>query len=142
MIITLAALLVLLTGLYLVALSAFSLIYPARAVCFLEAFASSAFTHLLELSLRLTVGVAFLLYAPYMRFTGIFRIFGWVLIATTIGLFAIPWRWHHRFAQWAVPFATRRLGMFAIGSLTLGVFIVLSVLFGEGILGTGEVVAR
>ena len=132
MITQLAALLVLLAGLYLVALAAFSVIYPARAVRFLEAFASSASAHLLELSLRLTAGVAILLYAPHMRFTGIFRFLGWVLVATTIGLFAIPWRRHQRFARWAVPFATRRLGLFAIGSLALGLFIVLSVLFGRG----------
>ncbi len=98
---------------------------------FLGSFASSPSTHLLELSLRLAVGVALVLYAPHMRFPELFRIFGWVVVASTIGLLAVPWRWHHRFARWSVPLATKRLRLLATGSLVIGAFIILSVLFGS-----------
>jgi uncharacterized protein YjeT (DUF2065 family) len=131
--ITLAAILVLLTGLYLVGLAAFSFIYPTRAIFFLESFANSAFNHVLELSLRIIAGAAVLVYAPYMKFSDLFRAFGWVLVTTTVALFVMPWRWHRHFAQLSVPFATQRLGLFALGSLAMGIFIVLSVIFGIAI---------
>lgn len=124
----LASILVLLTGLYLIGLAVFSLLSPARATRFLGSFASSAFTHYLELVLRLIAGGAILLYAPQMLFSGFFLIFGWVLVVTTVGLFAVPWQWHHRFAQWGVPYATRNLRLVAVASFVLGGFVLASVI--------------
>ena len=124
---------VLLAGLYLVALAAVALISPQRAKRFLESFASSAPAHFFELFVRLVVGAALVLYAPQMKFPGLFAVFGWVMVVTTIGLLAIPWRWHRRFAAWSVPHATRNMRLFALGSLAAGVFIVLSVVLGPGL---------
>ena len=63
MISLLASILVLLTGLYLIGLAVALFLSPARAKRFLGGFASSAFTHYLELVLRLIAGGAILLYA-------------------------------------------------------------------------------
>lgn len=98
----LASILVLLTGLYLIGFAVGLLLSPARATRFLGAFASSAFTHYLELALRLIAGGAILLYARQMLFSDFFVIFGWILVVTTVGLFAVPWQWHQRFAKWGV----------------------------------------
>jgi hypothetical protein len=70
----LASILVLLTGLYLIGLALGLFLSPARAKAFLGGFASSAFTHYLELVLRLAGG-AILLYAPQMLFPNFFVIF-------------------------------------------------------------------
>jgi hypothetical protein len=123
-----ALILVLLMGLYLIGLAVVLLLSPERGTRFLGGFASSASTHYLELVLRLMAGGAILLYAPQMRFSGFFVIFGWALVVTTIGLFAIPWQWHHRFAQWAVPYATRNLRLVTVVSLIFGGFILASVI--------------
>ncbi len=128
----LASILVLLTGIYLMSLAVISLLSPARATRFLGGFASSAFTHYLELGLRLIAGGAILLYAPRMLFSDFFLIFGWVLVVTTVGLFAVPWQWHHRFAQWGVPYATRNLKLVAFASFIFGGFILASVILGGG----------
>ena len=103
MINSLASILVLLAGFYLISLAGLLLVSPARGKRFLGGFASSAFTHYFELAIRLIVGVAVLLHAPRMLFSGFFVILGWVLVLTTAGLFAVPWQWHRRFAQWGVP---------------------------------------
>ncbi len=124
----LTSILVLITGLYLIGLAVVLLLSPERATRFLGSFASSAFTHYLELVIRLITGGAILLYAPQMRFSGFFVIFGWVLVVTTVGLFAIPWQWHHRFAQGAVPYATRNLRFVAVASLVFGGFVLASVI--------------
>jgi len=59
-----------------------------------------------------------------MLFSDLFVIFGWILVVTTIGLFAVPWRWHRRFAQWGVPSAARNLKLVAGASFVFGGFVV------------------
>ncbi len=128
----LASILVLLAGFYLVGLAGLLLVSPVRGKQFLGGFASSALTHYLELVIRLIVGVAILLYAPQMLFSGFFVILGWILVVTTASLFAVPWQWHHRFAQWGVPYATRHLRLIAIASFVFGGFVLASVILSSG----------
>ena len=128
----LASILVLLTGLYLIGLAVVLLLSPARATRFLGGFASSAFTHYLELALRLIAGGAILLYAPQMLFSGFFVILGWILVVTTVGLLAVPWQWHQRFAQWGVPYATRSSRLITVASFVFGGFVLASVILGGG----------
>ena len=127
-----ALLLVLLSGCYLVGLAVLSFLSPERASRFLLSFASSASAHYLELAVRLLVGGAILLSAPHMLFPGAFVIVGWVLVVTTLGLFAVPWRWHHRFAQWGVPHAVANLQLVAVASFSFGGFVIASVVLGSG----------
>jgi hypothetical protein len=133
MIHSLTSLVVLLVGIYLVGLSVVSLLHPARAARFLTGFARSAAAHYLELTLRLTAGAAILFTAPKMLLSGYFVVAGWVLVATTICLCAVPWRWHRRFAEWSVPYAVRNLRLVAVASLVLGAAVLVSLFFGGGI---------
>jgi hypothetical protein len=128
----LAALPVAAAGLYLVGLGVVAIVSPDRARRFLARFASSARAHFTELMLRLIVGAALVLSAPLMRFSAIFIVFGWILIGTTIALFAVPWRLHYRFASWSVPMATRYMPLLAVGSLAAGVFLLVSLLLRPG----------
>jgi len=121
---------VVLTGIYFIALGAAALLMPARASRFLLGFAGSAFTHYAELILRLLVGTALVLHAPRMLFPGAFNLFGWVLLATTAGLLLVPWRWHHRFAQQTVPRATRHITLIGLCSLVLGGLVLAAVIRG------------
>jgi hypothetical protein len=63
-----------------------------------------------------------------MRFPGFFVVFGWAIIGTTIVLLVLPWRLHQRFAQWSVPRVTRNMPLFALGPLSGGVLVLLSLL--------------
>jgi hypothetical protein len=126
----LALLVILLTGVYFIGLAVVALTVPARATHFLFGFASSAITHYFELSIRIVIGCAFLLRAPQMPFSEAFSIFGWILIITTTCLFLVPWKWHHRFARWAVPHAIRQLKLVAVASLVLGGLVLASALSG------------
>lgn len=126
----LALIVVVLAGLYLVGLAGVSLLMPARASGFLLGFVGSATLHYLELLLRLLVGGAFLLRAPHMPFPDLFALFGWVLILTTAGLFLVPWQWHRRFANKAVPYAVRNLKLVAVSSLAAGGFVLGAASYG------------
>jgi hypothetical protein len=126
----LAAAVVLLTGLYLVGLAAVALFAPARATRFFDGFASSALAHYAELLLRGAAGGAMVIYAPSMRFSAAFAVVGWVLIVTTAALLAVPWRWHQRFARWAVPQALPHLRLIAAVSLLFGGIVLTCVIVG------------
>lgn len=129
----LTSVLVLLAGLYLVGLAAVAFVSPQMARRFLFGFASSALAHYSEMIIRLFVGAALLWHAPQMAFAGFFEVFAWVLIVSSLVLLALPWRWHRRFASWAVPLATRHMSLFALVSFAGGAFIILSVLYGPGL---------
>lgn len=125
-----AAVLVLLAGLYLIGLAVLCIVAPERGARFLGGFASSAATHVVELALRLAVGIAILAYSPYMVLAAFFKAFGWVLVVTSLGLLVIPWRWHQQVARATVPLVTRHLRLFAVGSFAFGTILGLSVLLG------------
>lgn len=127
----LALTLVVLTGIYFCALAVAALLVPAKASRFLLGFASSPRVHYIELSIRFLVGVALVIYAPRMSASGAFSLFGWVLLITTTCLLLLPWRWHHWFAQQAVPRAISYIKVIGICSLALGGFILAAVILGN-----------
>jgi hypothetical protein len=123
-----AALVIVVTaGLFFLVLGYMALLAPSRASRFLLAFAGSPCKHYTELAVRLLVGGAFVLSAPLMAFSSGFNFFGWVILSTTAVLFIVPWRLHHRFAQWAVPAALRFLPLLGSSSLTLGCLVIWAV---------------
>ncbi|MDX1429363.1 MAG: hypothetical protein R3282_03700 [Rhodothermales bacterium] len=130
MIETIAAGVVLVAGLYLVGLGVGSFVARERAGRFLMSFAGSARAHYTELVVRLFVGGAILLRAQAMLFPRAFVVFGWVILITTICLFAIPWRWHHRFAQKVVPPAVRHVRLVGVASMLMGTFILIALTMG------------
>ncbi|MGI8843818.1 MAG: hypothetical protein ACR2HZ_08960 [Gemmatimonadaceae bacterium] len=126
----LALAVVVIVALYFVALGTSALLAPAFAKRFFLGFASSPLAHYTELLTRFIVGVAFLAQSPRMLFSAGFNIFGWILIVTTAGLLLVPWQWHHRFAQQAVPQAMRHIILIGLCSLVLGGFVLVAVVRG------------
>ena len=122
---------VVVAALFFVALGAASLVKPPRACQFLLAFAGSPSKHYAELATRFLVGGAFLLAAPYALWPRAFSLFGWILLATTVGLLLVPWRWHYRFARRAVPEALRFLSLVGVASIVLGGLVLWAVLCGH-----------
>lgn len=131
MLAALALTVVLLTGVYFCALGVASLLWPAKAGRFLLGFASSPRVHYIELSIRFLVGAALILHAPSMFAPTPVMFFGWILVITTTCILLIPWRWHHWFAQRAVPRAIPHLKAIGICSLVLGGLIVADVIRGS-----------
>lgn len=120
----LALLGVLLAGAYMVVLGVGALAQPDKTRRFLDGFASTARIHFTEMSLRLLAGIALVVRAPNMQFEAVFRVFGWVLVGTTLVLLFVPWRLHRRFASWSVPLATKHMIPFGLSSVAFGAFLV------------------
>lgn len=123
--------LVAMAGIYFVGLGGAALLAPARTSRFLLAFASTPRKHYAELALRIILGGAFIVAAPRLPFSGPFALFGWVLLGTTLALVVVPWRWHHRFAQRAVPEALRFLPLVGVCSVVSGALVLWAVWHGD-----------
>ena len=100
---------------------------PLLAERFLESFASSARAHYTEQTSRLIAGAALVTFSPSMWYPDLFKSFGWLIIITAVGLFLVPWRWHHRFSEWAIPLAIRHLRLYALGAFMLGAIVLYGV---------------
>jgi hypothetical protein len=115
-------------GVYLVALGLTCLASLARAGRFLSSFAGSPSWHRAELAVRFLAGGALVIAAPRLPGPGLFAAAGWTLIATTVVLLALRWRWHRRFAGEAVPRALRALPLVGLAALALGAEVLIAVL--------------
>ncbi len=111
-------------GTCLIAFAVIVIVKPLLAGHFLKRFASSALAHYSEQTLRLIAGVAIVIFSSSMWYPDLFKSFGWLIIITAVGLFLIPWKWHHRFGEWAIPMAIRHLRLFALSAFALGTFIL------------------
>lgn len=119
-----ATVVIVLTGGFLVWLGVVGIVCPKIASGFLLAFATTVAKHHAELAIRMVVGAAFVVRAPTLPGSVVFRVFGWVLIVTTVVMFLMPWRWHQRFAEEHVPKALRFLPLIGVVSLVAGVAVL------------------
>jgi hypothetical protein len=63
-----------------------------------------------------------------MLLPSLFSAVGWVLVVTTAFMIILAWRWHRRFAQWSVPYATRRMRLLGASSLIGGIALLAAVI--------------
>jgi hypothetical protein len=114
-------------ALYLVVLGGSALVRPESARRFLGGFATTRRLHFTELALRVLSGTALVISAPRMAFAAAILFFGWLLVATSVGLALVPWRLHQRFAAWSVPQATQYLPLIGVASVAGGIGLIVAV---------------
>lgn len=124
----LAGIVVVAFGLFLIGLSGIVFARPALAERFFLSFATSARAHYIEQVVRLLAGASLVVRSPAMWQTSMFRIIGWAIVISSVGLLLIPWRWHHRFGQWVLPTLIRHMTLYAVGLFAFGVFLIYGVL--------------
>lgn len=62
-----------------------------------------------------------------MAFATVILPFGWLLVATSVALALVPWRFGQRFAAWSVPKAMQYLPIIAFASLAGGIGLIVAV---------------
>lgn len=105
------AVVIVLTGVALAALSVLIAIQPRRALQALSRFGSTARIHFGELGLRAAVGGAFILGGPATRYPLAIVVIGTFLVVSALILMVLPRRWHaayssgwaRRIPVWIVP---------------------------------------
>lgn len=111
-------------GLFFVGLPVVIFARPALAERFFLAFASTARAHYTEQALRLLLGASLVVLAPAMAQTEVFRLVGWAIVITAIGLILLPWRWHHRFGAWVLPIVVRHMRLYSVGLFGFGALLL------------------
>jgi len=111
-------------GFFLIGLAALCVVRRSAAERFLSGFANSAKAHFTEHTIRLAAGLGFVLHSSEMSHPLAFRIFGWVLVATSVVLLVLPWKWHREYARRTMPLVLKRIRLFAVGAFALGVFVL------------------
>lgn len=99
----------LLAATFLVMLGLACFVRPVHAQRFLGSLASTARLHFIEVILRLVAGIALVVSAPRMLLGSAIAAFGWIVLATSVGMALVPWRLHQRFAAVVVPHVFKRL---------------------------------
>ena len=122
---------VVLVAIFFLILGVVALVQPPIARGFLLGFASNALKHYAELLTRVLVGGSLLLIARNSAYATALSAFGWLLIITTAIMALVPWRFHHRFTQSAVPKALRFLPLIGITSLAIGALLLLVIVTGS-----------
>jgi hypothetical protein len=122
---------VVVVAIFFLVLGAVALVRPQIARGFLLGFASNALKHYAELLARILVGGSLLLIARNSAYYTVLSAFGWLLIVTTAFMALVPWRFHHRFTQSAVPKALRFLPLIGITSLAIGALLLLVIVTGS-----------
>jgi hypothetical protein len=123
----LASIVVVSCGLFLIGLTVVVFAKPALAERFFMAFASSARTHYVEQALRVLIGASLVVLSPTMWQTNMFRLMGWAIVVSSVGLILIPWRWHHRFGEWVLPMIVRHMRLYAVGLFVFGALLLYGV---------------
>lgn len=123
----LAALIVGGFGLFLIGLSGVVFVRREIAERFVMSFASSARAHYSEQIVRLLVGGSLVVLSPSMWQPDVFRVIGWLIAVTSVGLMCIPWQWHHRIGMRVLPILVRYLKIYALLMLVFGGFLLYGV---------------
>ena len=92
---SLAGILVVAFGLFLIGLTGLVFARPSLAGRFFRSFARSAPAHYIEQAVRLLIGASLVLFSPAMWQAHSFRVIGWAIVISSLALLLMPWRWHH-----------------------------------------------
>jgi hypothetical protein len=103
---------------------------PALARRFLLGFAQTAAAHYIEMVGRILVGVALVVASPQMLFSAFFLWFGVALLASSMVLLCLPWRWHRSMGERVLPKFVSLLGVVSPVAFLLGGLLVAATVAG------------
>lgn len=116
-------------GIFLIGVSFLMLFFPSKARKTLRKAGSTPVINYMEITLRMIPAASLVLYADYSKFTLIFHLLGWFMLATSLVLYFVPRRMHHQYALKSADILNP-LFMRCISPLSLlfGMFIIYGTL--------------
>ena len=111
-------------ALFLMVMGILCFIRPIPIQHFFDLFAATKKAHFIEQTIRLMVGLSLIHFATVMNYTGLFQLFGWLIVITSLLLILLPWQWHHQFAIRVIPKVKRHLKIYGLLSMLLSVLIL------------------
>lgn len=98
MIIEIAKWIIILFGVFIILMGFIMLFAPKMARAILRKAGSTNIINYSEISLRIIPALALIKYAEYSKFPEAFKIFGWIMFVTSLILYLVPRKLHHKFS--------------------------------------------
>lgn len=99
MIIEVAKWIVIFFGVFIIIIGFVMLINPIKARNILRSAGSTNFINYAEITLRFIPAIALVLCSEISKFPLAFKIFGWIMIITSLILYIVPRKIHHKFSS-------------------------------------------
>jgi len=115
-------------GLIVVVMAGVLVLRPKDLTEFLLRHAADVWLHVLAAAMRITIGVALLLYAPHSRFPLTLQVLGWIALVAGVIIALIPPAKFRQLITWAFERFGSYTRMAAVAGLIFGVFIIYAVL--------------
>lgn len=99
MIIEISKYVIIVFGTFIIFIGFVMLLNPNKARNTLRKAGSTNWINYAEITIRLIPALALILYSDLSKFPESFKIFGWIMLITSLILYAIPRKIHHRFSM-------------------------------------------
>ncbi|WP_047416081.1 hypothetical protein [Cellulophaga sp. Hel_I_12] len=98
MIIEIAQWIVLFFGLFIIFIGCIMLIHPKKARSILRKAGSTNFINYAEITIRLLPAIALIICSEFSKFPAAFKVFGGIMLITSLVLYFVPRKIHHQFS--------------------------------------------
>ncbi|MDP2061420.1 MAG: hypothetical protein U1C58_07530 [Flavobacteriaceae bacterium] len=85
-------------GLFIVFIGFIMLVKPKNARAILRKAGSTNFINYAEITIRLIPATAMILHSDFSKYPEAFKIFGWIMLITSLILYVIPRKLHQKFS--------------------------------------------
>ena len=99
MIIEIAKWVIIFFGMFIIFIGFVMIINPKKARETLRQAGSTNFINYAEITIRLIPAISLILFADSSKFPEAFKLFGWIMLITSLILYAIPKKIHHKFSM-------------------------------------------
>lgn len=99
MILAIAKWVVIFFGLFIICIGFIMLVKPKNARMILRKAGSTNFINYAEITIRLIPAIALILHSDFSKYPEAFKIFGWIMLITSLILYVVPRKLHHKFAM-------------------------------------------
>lgn len=120
---------VILFGIFLIGVGLLMLLKPEKAREYLKKAGSTNLINYSEITIRMIPAAGLILYSEFSKFPEVFKYFGWFMIGTSVVLYFVPRRLHHRYALMCADILKPQLiRMTSPFSMIFGIAIIYSVI--------------
>ena len=99
MLIEIAKWVVIFFGLFIIFIGFIMLVKPKKARTTLRKAGSTNFINYAEITIRLIPATALILHSDFSKYPEAFKIFGWIMLITSLVLYIVPRKFHHKFSM-------------------------------------------
>ncbi len=99
MVIEIAKWVVIFFGLFIVFIGFIMLVKPQKARTILRKAGSTNFINYSEITIRLIPATALILHSDFSKYPEAFKIFGWIMLITSLILYVVPRKLHYKFSM-------------------------------------------